>query len=187
MFACWELINSPGTGAAQPDGGQQAAGTCAGSERSNSTDTEPRSFGYQGIPLYFVAGAVRFPAVQIALPRSPSIPGRRRQQPGLSRGAAAPAEPGLVPAALLRALVMAGPACRQTGLKTQPCSHRQPWLGKTGKCFIPMLIRFLFPPFSSLLFPEKTETPVNFPILHSGLQRLVLNLSLSDKKEPRQK
>lgn len=49
-----------------------------------AASAEPGSLGYQGIPLCRVAGAVRLPAVQIALSRFPSILGSRQAQAAAS-------------------------------------------------------------------------------------------------------
>ena len=39
---------------------------------------EPGSFGYRSIPRFLVSRAVRLPAVQLASPRFPSLPGSRQ-------------------------------------------------------------------------------------------------------------
>lgn len=137
VFAWYELTNSTGTVAAHPDRGdkQQRSGQGRASDGSPSTD---RAGGIPwawflwgpGIPPSLVTRAGGLPAVRIASPRFPSLPGSRQAQlaalqPGLSRGAAIPR---LAPAALLRALVMAGPACRRTGpLKYKPLLAASTW------------------------------------------------------------
>lgn len=93
---------------------------------------EPGSFGYQGIPWLPVSRTVRLPAVQTAFSRFPPLAGSRQAQSAVTawaqqRSSDSCHEPSLAPAALLRALVIAGPVCRQMG----PLKHKPVLTGST--------------------------------------------------------
>lgn len=195
MFACWELINSPGTGAAQPDGGQRAAETCAESEGSTDTDIAGSTsrawlLRVAGHPSISWQGLYDF--LLCRLPSQAFHPflaaGRHRQPPyslGLAEEQRLGRQQGLAPAALWRALVMVGPACRHTALEHTALVSQAALTRKNRKTFhsyakqvsLPILLFC----FSSLRRPKQHWTSPS-STMACREERLVLHLSQRDKK-----